>query len=102
MRQGGFILAAGRVRSKKKKNKKTREKIRPTQTPHEIHSTPATASNARRHARKHVPHVSPYSPASMDPGFTEIGLVQLSVSKNDECYTHTDRHTDRRTVGQAN
>ena len=32
MRQGGFILAAGRVRSKEKKTKsKKHEKIRPTQ-----------------------------------------------------------------------
>ena len=31
MRQGGLILAAGRVRSSKKKRKEKHEKIRPTQ-----------------------------------------------------------------------
>ena len=34
----------------------------------------------RRRATKHVPRVSPYSPASIDPGFVEIGHVQLSQS----------------------
>ena len=78
MKQGGFMLAAGRLRSKKKKKnrkKKTEKKSAPPKTHHEIHSSPATASNSRRHARKHVPRVSPYSPASIDPGFVEIGLV---------------------------
>ena len=80
MRQGGLILAAGRVRSKKKKRgkKNTEKKSAPPKTHHEIHSSPATASNSRPHARKHVPRVSPYSLASIDPGFVEIGLVQLS------------------------
>ena len=32
----------------------------------------------RRRAAKHVPRVSPHSPASIDPGFVKIGLVQLS------------------------
>ena len=73
--RGGLILAAGRVRSKKKKMKKTPEKSAPPETHHEIHSRPATASNWRRNATKHVPRVSPYSPASIDPGFVEIGLV---------------------------
>ena len=80
MRQGGLILAAGRVRSKKKKRgkKNTEKKSAPPKTHHEIHSSPATASNSRPHARKHVPRVSPYSLASIDPGFVEIGLVQPS------------------------
>ena len=49
-------------------------------THHEIHSSPATATTSRRRAMKDVPRVSPYSPASIGPGFVEIGLVQLSQS----------------------
>ena len=42
---------------------------------------------------KHVPRVSPHSPASIDPGFVEISLVQLSQSvKTTNVFTHTDRH----------
>ena len=62
-------------------------------THHEIHSSPATASNSRRHARKHVTRVSPYSPASMDPGFVEIGLVQLSQSVKTTNVTYTLTNT---------
>ena len=98
MRQGGIILAAGRVRSKKKKieKKNTEKKSTPPKTHHEIHSSPATASNSRRHARKRVPRVSPYSPASIDPGFVEIGVVQLSdsVKTTKVTHTHTDTQTD--------
>ena len=61
MRQGGLILAAGRVRSKKKTTKC------------EILSHP-------KHTTKQVPRVSLYSPASIDPGFVKIGLVQVSHS----------------------
>ena len=75
MRQGGLVLAAGRVRSKKKNEKKKRKKNAPPETHHEIHSRPATAINSRRRAAKHVPRVSPFSPASIDPGFVEIGFV---------------------------
>ena len=79
MRPGGFILEAGRVRSKEKKiEKKTEKKSAPPKTHHEIHSSPATACNSRRHARKHVPRVSPYALASIDLEFVEIGLLQLS------------------------
>ena len=62
--------------------------------PFKTHS-PATASNSRRHVRKHVTRVSPYCPASIDPGFVEIGLVHLSQSVKTTNVTHTDRHTDR-------
>ena len=79
MRQGGLILAAGRARSKKKNRKKQdNKKSTPTKTHHDIHSSPATATTSRRRATKHVQRVSPYSLASVDPGFVEIGLVQLS------------------------
>ena len=98
--KGGLMLAAGRVRSKKKTRKKKHGKIRPPpKTHHEIHSSPATATTSRRRAAKHVPRVSPYSPASVDPGFVEIGLVQLSqsVKRTNVTRTLTDTKTDRRT-----
>ena len=85
------------VRRKKKTKKKTRKKNAPPKTHHEVHSSPATASNSRRHARKHIPLISPYSPASIDPGFVEIALVQLpqSVKTTNECYTYTHRRTGK-------
>ena len=86
------MLAAGHVRSKKTKKlkrKNTEKSAPPPKTNHEIHSSPATESNSRRHARKHVTRVSPYSPASIDPGFVEIGLVQLSQSVETTNVTHT-------------
>ena len=99
MRQGGLILAACRVRSKKKQieKKNTEKKSAPPKTHYEIHSSPATASNSGRHARKHVPRVSPYSPACIDSEFVEIGLVQLSQSANPTNVKHTLTDTDRRT-----
>ena len=102
MRQGGLILVAGRVRSNKttnRKKSKTRKKFAPPKTHHEIHSSPATATTSRRLAAKHVARVSPYSTASIDPGFVEIGLVQLSQSVKSTNVTHTltDTQTDRRT-----
>ena len=95
------MLAAGRVRSKKKKMKKKNTKnpappkTHNAKTNHEIHSSPATATNSRRRATKHVPRVSPYSPASTGPVFVEIGLVQLSQSVKTTNVTHTK--TDRQT-----
>ena len=65
------------------------KKNRPTQTRHEIYSHPATATNSRRRTAKHVPRVSPHSPASIDPGFVKIGLVQLSHSVKTPNVTHT-------------
>ena len=96
MRQGGLILTAGRVRSKKKKRQQRRNPAAP-KTHHEIHSSSATATTSRRRAKKHVPRVSPYSPASIDRGFVEIGLVQLSqpVKTTNECYTYTHRRTGK-------
>ena len=101
MRQGSLILAAGRVRSKKKRkpNKKHTKKNAPPKTHHVIHSNPATATTSRRRTTKHVPRVSPYSPDSIDPGFVEIDLVQLSQSVKTTNVTHTPTHrqTDRQT-----
>ena len=109
MRQRGFILAAGRVRSKKKKleKKNTDKKSAPPKTHHESHSSPATATTSRRRTKTHVLRISPSSPASIDNGFVEIGLVQLSQSMKTTNVTHTldrytDRQTDRRTDGQTN
>ena len=80
---------------KKKSNKKSRKSPPPPKTHREIHGNPATATTSRQRAMKHVPRVSPYSPASVDPGFVEIGLVRLSqFSKNDECYTYIDIQMD--------
>ena len=86
MRQGGFTLAAGRVRSKKKIVKTPPKKSAAPKTNHETHISPATATTSRQRATKRVPRVNPYPPASIDTGFVEIGLA---ISKNDECYTPT-------------
>ena len=95
MRQGGLILATGRLRSKKKKVKKKRNPAAP-KTHHEIQSSPATATTSERRATKHVLRVSPYSPAPIDPGFVEIGfVVQLSQSLKTTNGCYTGRHTDR-------
>ena len=96
MRQGGLICAAGRVRSKKKKQKQN-SKSHQTQIHHEIYSRPSTANTSRRRATKHVPRVSSYWLASIDPGFMEIGLVQLSQSVK----TTNVKHVRRQTNGQT-
>ena len=82
------------MRSKKKKRRKKKKKSTPSKTHHGIYSSLATATNSRRRATKHVPRVSPYSPASIDPVFVEIGLVQLSQSVKRRML-HTLTHTDR-------
>ena len=78
MRQGGLVLAVGRVRSKKRKRKK-RDEISPNTKKHStkyIHSSSATATTSRRRAVEHVPLGSPSShSSSVDPGFVEIGLA---------------------------
>ena len=67
----------------------TEKKFAPPKTNHEIHSRPAIVTNSRRRTAKHVPRVRPYSPASIDPGFVKIGLVQLSQSVKTTNVTHT-------------
>ena len=67
------------------------KKPAPPKTHHEIHSNPVIATTSRRRATKYVPRVSPYSPASIDPGFVEIGLVQLSQSVKSTIDTHTQQ-----------
>ena len=77
--RGGLIIVVGRVPSKKtKKQKKKQRKNRPAQMHHDIHSSPATPTTSRRRATKHIPRISPYSPAYRDPGFVEISLAHLS------------------------
>ena len=64
------------VRRKKKSGEKSTKKFAPPKTHHESHSSPATATNSRQRATKHVPRGSPYSCASViDPGFVEISLA---------------------------
>ena len=77
----------------RRKKNRLKNPARP-RTHHEIHSSPATATNSRWLATKHVPRVSPYSPASIGPGFAEIGLVQLSQSVKTTNVAHTHRRTD--------
>ena len=84
---------------KKRRKKERRKNPAAAKTHHEIHSSPATATTSRRRATKHVPRVSPYSPASIDPGFVEIGLVQLSQSVKTTNVTHTDRLTRQLNTG---
>ena len=81
---------------RKKTNKKNEKNPASPKTHHETHISPATATTSRRRVKKHVPRVSPYSPASIDPGFVEIGLVQLSQSVKTTNVTHTltDTQTD--------
>ena len=70
-------------------------KSRAPKTHHEIYISAATASTSRRRAIKHVPRVSPYSPASINSGFVEIGLVQLSQSVKTMNVTHTQTDGQR-------
>ena len=64
---------------KKERRKKARNPASP-KTHHEIDSSPATATTSRRRETKHVPSVSQHWSTSIDPGFVEIGLIQLSES----------------------
>ena len=69
MRQGGIILAADRVCSKKRAKNENTKKI--AHSKHTTKSTemPAIATNSSQSATKHVPRISPNSPASIDPVF---------------------------------
>ena len=105
---GGHIrrlsLSLHRVDADCSGSTKLKMNLAPPKTQHEIHNSPvtATATTSRRRATKHVPRVSPYSPASINPGFVEIGLVQLSKSvKATNDVTHTQYTADRQTDGQT-
>ena len=73
---------------RKQNGTKTRDPAAPKH--HEIHSSPATMTTSRRPATKHVPRISLYLPASIDPRFVQIGLVRLSqpVKNTNVPYTH--------------
>ena len=80
------------VRRKQKiEKRKTQKNLAAPTTHHEIHSSPATATTSRWRAMKHVPRIRSQSPTSIDPGFVEIGLVQLAQSIKTTNVTHTDR-----------
>ena len=66
----------------------TKRKISaPPKTHHEIHSRPATATNSRRRATKHVARGSQYSRASsIDPGFVEISLACIHAYPHCCCF----------------
>ena len=80
---------------KKETGKKHKKKSAPPKTHHESHSSPTTATNSGGRATKHVPRVSPYSPASIHPEFVEICRVQLSQSVKTTNVAHTHRQTGR-------
>ena len=84
---------------RRKKNEKEKRNPAAPKTHHEIHSSPATVTTSRRRATKHVPRVSQYSHASIDPGFVEIGLAQLSQSVKTANVTYKHRQTQRQTDG---
>ena len=77
MRQGGLRLAAAHVHSKNQKRKEKRKIYVRPKTHDQINSSPVTPITSRRRATN-TSNVSSYSPASVDPGFVETGLVQLS------------------------
>ena len=80
---------------------KNKKKSAATKRHQRIHSSPATPITLRRRAAKHVPRVSPCSPASIIPGFVEIGVVQLSQSVKTTRVTHTLKDTDRQRDGRT-
>ena len=90
MRQeaASYLQQAVCVRGKKlgKKNKK---KIRPIQNIPRKPQQPGDRDHLETASENHVPCVSQYSPASIDTGFVEIGLVQLSQSVKTTNVTHT-------------
>ena len=82
----------------RRKERKKKREIPPHPKHHQIHSSPATATTLRRRATKHIPNVSPYSPASIDHGFVEFGHVRIQLSQSEKftnvTHTQTYRQTD--------
>lgn len=76
MRQRRLIVAAGCVPSKKTQAKTKRGNPAELKTQGQNHSSPMTAVIWRWHATSQAACVSPGSPAAIDCGFVEIGLVQ--------------------------
>ena len=81
----------------------TRNKPRHTKTtPQKPRQSGDRDHLSRRHATKHVPHVNPCSPASIDPRLVEVGLVQIpqSITRRmlyvrRQIHRETDRQTDK-------
>ena len=71
------------------------KKVRPTQNTPRNPQQPGDRDPSRQRAKHHVPRVSPYSLASIDTGFVDIGLVQLSQSVKTTNIAHlrTDTQT---------
>ena len=89
--RAGLILAAGRVRSKKKKNGKTKKngKIRPTQNTPRNPQQPGDAVQLETacdetHPTRY-PVLSRFHKCRVYGNRPRTALV---ISKNDECYTH--------------
>ena len=93
MRQERASYLQQAVCVRRKKKEKNTKKSAPPKTHHETKISTAAATTSRQRATKRAPRVSPYSLASIDPGFAEIGLVQLSQSEKTTNVTHM--HTDR-------
>ena len=71
------------------------KKIRPTQNTSQNPQKPGDRDHLETACEKtRPPRFSPYSPASIDAGFVEIGLVQLSQSVKRRLF-HIHRQTDR-------
>ena len=84
------MLAAGRVRSKKKNEKKKREKFRPTENTPRKPQQPGdrdhleTACDETRHTRS--PTLARFYRSRVCGNRPRPALA---ISKNDECHTHT-------------
>ena len=88
-----------RLDTKRSESTKLKMNLAPPKIHHEIQSSPATTTTSKRLATQHVPRVSTYSPASVDPGFMEMGLVQLSSVVKMTNVTHTHIQTDKLKIG---
>ena len=93
MRQGRLMLAARRVRSKKKTYRKKNIPRKPQQPGDRDHLE--TACDETRPTRS--PTLARFHRSRV---CGNRGRTALAISKNGECYTHTDTH--RQTDGQTN
>ena len=96
MTQGGPILAAGRVRSKKYKNRKSQNTKMPPQPKHTTKSTaPRRPRTPRDGARRNTFHALAHLARFYRSRVCGNRLsTALAISKNDECYTYTHRQTN--------
>ena len=68
------------VRVRRKKTETKHKKIRPIKNTPRNPQQPGDRDHLETACNEHVPRVRLHSPTSIDPGFVEIGLVQLSQS----------------------